>query len=131
MLIPRPETEVLVGLVHQHVSTARSMLEVGCGSGALSLALLHIMSELTVTAIDISEHAIELTRRNTQRLQLHDRITSHHCSLETFQPERLFDIIVSNPPYITTAEMKLLDPEIYMYAYQHDQNNNWIVMPLY
>ncbi|XP_073418623.1 MTRF1L release factor glutamine methyltransferase [Dendrobates tinctorius] len=122
VLIPRPETEELVGLVvavceELHCSTEASVLEVGCGSGAVSLALLRMIPQVCVIAIDKSEAAVSLTRDNAVRLGLQHRLHLLQHDILTDPIERLLDLgavsaVVSNPPYICTEDMSQLEPEI-------------------
>ncbi|XP_056381117.1 MTRF1L release factor glutamine methyltransferase isoform X2 [Hyla sarda] len=125
VLIPRPETEELVGLVLADCedlrhSTKTAVLEVGCGSGAVSLALLRRIPQLHVIAVDKSEAAVNLTQDNAKRLGLHHRIHILQHNILTDPIERLQDLgpvsaMVSNPPYILTEDMTQLEPEILRY----------------
>ncbi|XP_075688046.1 LOW QUALITY PROTEIN: MTRF1L release factor glutamine methyltransferase [Rhinoderma darwinii] len=125
VLIPRPETEELVGLVvadceELRHSTKSTILEVGCGSGAVSLALLRRIPQVRVIAIDKSEAAARLTRDNAERLGLRHRIHVLQHDIVTDPVERLQDLgpvsaLVSNPPYIFTEDMTQLEPEILRY----------------
>ncbi|XP_069592176.1 MTRF1L release factor glutamine methyltransferase isoform X1 [Ranitomeya imitator] len=125
VLIPRPETEELVGLVvadceELHRSAEDSILEVGCGSGAVSLALLRRIPQVRVIAIDKSKAAVSLTRDNAVRLGLQHRLHLLQHDVLTDPIERLLDLgavsaVVSNPPYICTEDMSQLEPEILRY----------------
>ncbi|KAM4023305.1 MTRF1L release factor glutamine methyltransferase-like [Anomaloglossus baeobatrachus] len=125
VLIPRPETEELVGLVvadceELRRSTQTSILEVGCGSGAVSLALLRRIPQVRVIAIDKSEAAVSLTWDNAERLGLQHRIHVLQHDILTDPIARLLDLgaisaVVSNPPYIYTEDMSQLEPEILRY----------------
>ncbi|CAK8676099.1 unnamed protein product [Clavelina lepadiformis] len=128
VFIPRPETEELVKLVCDDINlspTSRfSLLEVGCGSGAISLAVLHslkhkqIHKNLFITAIDKDEKAVRLMEENADHTKLNSYnlkvFTSDiRCFSETKQCK--YDGLVSNPPYIPTNDMKSLQPEISLY----------------
>ncbi|XP_063282691.1 MTRF1L release factor glutamine methyltransferase isoform X2 [Pelobates fuscus] len=125
VFIPRPETEELVGLVLADSqgllsSTEPRILEVGCGSGAVSLALQRSLPQACVVAIDKTEEAVNLTRNNAERYGLQNKIQVLQHDILFDPPERLLtwgpiDVIVSNPPYIFTADMSMLDPEISRY----------------
>ncbi|XP_053326355.1 MTRF1L release factor glutamine methyltransferase [Spea bombifrons] len=125
VFIPRPETEELVGLVLAESQGLKNsmkprILEVGCGSGAVSLALLRHLPQSHVLAIDKTEAAVNLTRDNAERLGLQDKIHILRHDVMLDPPERLLswgpvDAIVSNPPYIFTADMSQLEPEIFRY----------------
>lgn len=121
VFIPRPETEMLVDLVvgHYREDEQLDILEVGCGSGAISLSLLHEFEKVHMTAIDASKEAVNLTLENAERLGLASRLCLHHIRLtEGSIPDELsrgrakYDVIVSNPPYVFSEDMADLDPEI-------------------
>ena len=118
VLIPRPETEILAQLAVQHLSSVKKSapvaLDFGSGSGCLAIALAVGVPGAMVHAIDCSEAAIAVARRNAQRHGVADRIQFHlgdgFAALpKTTQP---FDLLVSNPPYISTGEIATLDPEV-------------------
>ncbi len=100
VLIPRPDTETLVEVVlNLHGGeTSLSVLEIGTGSGAITLALAHRRPEWSFTATDISEAALDVASNNAQRLEMNIEFLSG----DRFFPVsgRTFDLIVSNPPYI-------------------------------
>ncbi|XP_062853056.1 MTRF1L release factor glutamine methyltransferase isoform X2 [Trichomycterus rosablanca] len=122
VFIPRPETEELVSLVLEDLLVEQGKrtlrcLEVGCGSGAISLSLLHSMSELKAIALDQSKDAVGLTKENASRLGLQDRLEVHHLDIMKdadlivgdFSP---VDVLVSNPPYLFHQDMESLQAEI-------------------
>ncbi|XP_072180522.1 MTRF1L release factor glutamine methyltransferase-like [Diadema setosum] len=124
VFIPRPETEMLIDLVASHYDSTRKLkvLEVGCGSGAISIAILKEFEKAHVTAIDASLDAVQLTRENAEMLGVAERLHVHHYSLtEEMVPVSLigerprFDAIVSNPPYIFSGDMDDLEQEILRY----------------
>lgn len=109
VLIPRPDTEIIVeetvALCRDIDSEAINILDVGTGSGAIALALAQEIPRGKVTATDISKSALVLARKNARLVNLEDKIDFRQGDL--FEPlEEVFDIIVSNPPYITEAEYK-------------------------
>lgn len=130
VFIPRPETEELVEWVLEEVSkracAIRSrdgplILEVGCGSGAISLSLLSRLPQSRVIAIEKGEAAIRLTRENAERQRLQDRIwiipldvTLEGCWMQLL-PWGPLDVVVSNPPYVFHEDMEQLAPEIRSY----------------
>nr|XP_014986319.1 MTRF1L release factor glutamine methyltransferase isoform X2 [Macaca mulatta] len=96
------------------------ILEVGCGSGAISLSLLSQLPQSRVIAVDKGEAAISLTHENAQRLQLQDRIWIIHLDMTserswTHLPWGPVDLVISNPPYIFHQDMEQLAPEIRSY----------------
>lgn len=119
-LIPRPETELLV---EQAIAEARSwldskpsvrILDIGTGTGAIALAVAAHVPAAHLLAIDSSAEAVELASRNLDRLA-DSRTRILH--LDVFDPAILelgkFDLILSNPPYISTAEFELLPLEVH------------------
>nr|XP_027789575.1 MTRF1L release factor glutamine methyltransferase isoform X2 [Marmota flaviventris] len=127
VFIPRPETEELVEWVLEEVAQRPNVveaqggpliLEVGCGSGAISLSLLSQLPQSQVIAVDKEEAAINLTYENAQRLRLQDRIqiipfdVTSVGSWTHLLPWGPMDLIVSNPPYIFHHDMEQLAPEI-------------------
>lgn len=121
VFIPRPETEELVELILQQCDNAITMrfLEIGCGSGNISLALLHSLPKAQCIAIDRSEYACKLTLENAISLSLQNRmkVFKHKLENESGLPEieGKLDLIVSNPPYIPTKDLKTLSDEISLY----------------
>ena len=106
-LIPRPETELLVevGLELE----PRTALDVGTGSGAIALALADELPQCEVVATDTSEEALTLARENAERLGLAARVRFERG---TVPPERRFDLVVANLPYVREDELSALQPEI-------------------
>ncbi len=117
VLIPRPETELLVEKAVQLVLAVRRprMLDVGTGSGAIAIALAHDWPGAVVTAIDISAAALEVAGRNAARTGFADRIRFLRGDLlEPVAGER-FDIVVSNPPYVPESDRDSLSVEVREY----------------
>jgi len=116
VFIPRPETEQLVDLVLDRLQPGpRNLLEVGPGTGAVCLALLQAREDITVTAVERSLAAVELTRRNAAILGLQDRLTVLHCRVEDLELDGSYDCVVSNPPYVLRKDLSQLQPEIHVY----------------
>jgi release factor glutamine methyltransferase len=115
VLVPRPETEVLVGLVLDWAASRGSrgrVLDVGTGSGAIALSLAAEGSFRDVVATDVSADALAAAAGNAARCALAGRVEFRRGALfEAVAGER-FDIIVSNPPYIAEAERQSLQPEV-------------------
>jgi release factor glutamine methyltransferase len=110
VLIPRHDTEALVNEALSRMPAARSILDIGTGSGCIAIALACKTPDASITAIDISVAALKVARCNAKR---------HGVSVEflagsLFQPVvgRHFDLIVSNPPYIPSSEIEGLEPEV-------------------
>ena len=115
VLIPRPETEVLVEVVIDALkgTEAPRVLEVGCGTGCIALSLAKEIGA-QVTATDISPDAIACATRNVEALGLEGAVSivEADCAEGIEGP---FDVLVSNPPYIPTAVMESLDEEVVGY----------------
>jgi len=121
VLIPRPETEVLL---EQAVLLRRgnpnlqaegvNLLDLGTGCGALAVALAREFEKARICATDLSEEALRVARRNAERLGVKDRI-DFKCG-DWFTPfagkTTRFDMILSNPPYIPAEAMETLSPEV-------------------
>ena len=118
-LIPRPETEELVTRVLAHLSASSFaepplVVDVGTGTGAIALSLAaEFRGEAAFLGIDISEDAVSLARENAVRCGLGDRVKFAVADgLDDFDEPQCVDVIVSNPPYVTTAEWESLDPRV-------------------
>jgi len=109
VLIPRPETEELVELVLK-IKPNRSnysILDIGTGSGCISIALAKYYPESRITAIDISEESLKIAKINAESNNVNEKITFENIDiLKNFNFKNKFDIIVSNPPYISINEYK-------------------------
>ncbi|QEM67209.1 peptide chain release factor N(5)-glutamine methyltransferase [Geobacter sp. FeAm09] len=110
VLIPRHDTETLVTEALARQPEARSVLDIGTGSGCIAVALAHSLPQAAVTAIDISPAALAMARRNAE----HNGATVEFLAGSLLEPVagRTFDLIVSNPPYIPTADIDRLEPEV-------------------
>lgn len=114
VLIPRPDTEVLVeaALGRLRGRTSPLVLDIGTGSGAIIISLLHKLPEAKGTAVDISNEALTVARENASRLGVGDRLELMRGDLFAPAGGRVFDAIVSNPPYIADADLAHLEPEL-------------------
>ena len=117
VLIPRPETELLVELALEAAPT--EVLDVGTGSGAIALAVADELEDARVTAIDTSFNAVRVAKANTERLGLTDRVDvvlRGPSSLTGGEPaDRAFDLLLANLPYVSEDEWQDLAPEIREY----------------
>jgi release factor glutamine methyltransferase len=116
VLVPRPETEVVVErcLARLEELPAPFVLDVGTGSGAIALAIAHEHPGASVVATDISAEALAVARENRDRLGLTRRVELVHGHLDARLPGP-FDLVVSNPPYVAPGEYEGLQPEIRLY----------------
>ena len=102
VLIPRPETEELVGLIlAENPETNLSVLDIGTGSGAIALALAKNRPDWSVTAADISQDALDVANENAKKQNLQIFLKKSDCFTEISEK---YDIIVSNPPYISRED---------------------------
>ncbi|WP_043695632.1 peptide chain release factor N(5)-glutamine methyltransferase [Luteibacter sp. 9133] len=105
-LIPRPETELLVELVLNRLPAGGRVLDLGTGSGAIALAVAKERPDASVTAVDFSEPALLVARRNAERHGLqHVRFAASDWYAAV--GDERFDVIVSNPPYIESGDEHL------------------------
>jgi release factor glutamine methyltransferase len=115
VLIPRPETEQLVDRVLEWCRGKEALrgLDLGTGSGAIAISLALEGPFQEVVAVDISAAALKVAGINAREAGLQDRVKLRHGSLfEALEPAELFDVIVSNPPYIGEAESGALPDEV-------------------
>lgn len=112
VLIPRQDTEILVEEIMKEQHDGKRILEIGTGSGCIILSLLKYSNSCQGTASDISEEALSVARRNAESLGIDKDIINFVKTDIAVGIEGKFDIIVSNPPYIETDEIKDLMPEV-------------------
>lgn len=115
VLIPRPETEVLVESVLQAQDSPCKLIDIGTGSGAIAISLAVNRPEWEMIATDISADALEIAQKNAVAHKCADRLTFLQGSLfEPLEglPDTQLDWIVSNPPYVSTAEYPFLSPDV-------------------
>lgn len=116
VLVPRPETELLAEAGWQFLQTRPGVptaLDFGTGSGCLAIALAVHCSTARITALDVSADALALARANAQRHGVAPRIHFIHGNdLAALPAGARFDLIVSNPPYIPSAQIATLPPEV-------------------
>lgn len=105
VLIPRPDTELLVELALERVPKNGHVLDMGTGSGAIAIAIAHTLPDVSVTALDVSEAALQLARRNASRHRVH--VNFMHSDWYDALTDQRFDVIVANPPYIVSGNPHL------------------------
>ena len=110
VLIPRYDTEILVNEALTRMPEATSVLDIGTGSGCIAIALARNLPKAKVTAVDISAAALAVAERNAVRNCVKIRFLLGSL-LEPVSGQS-FDLIVSNPPYIPTADIDKLEPEV-------------------
>lgn len=111
VLIPRQETETLVEYALKFGCGKKRFLDIGCGSGVISVSLLYYCKNLTGLAIDISSKAIEITNINAQKFGVSDRLDVLQIDFMDLDERQKFDFVVSNPPYVKRERLKNLPYE--------------------
>ena len=118
VLIPRPDTETLVVTLLEAAKEMEQpemlrVLDVCTGSGCIAVSVAANCPRADVTAVEIDEVVVEVATKNADANDVSDRVNILHGDLfKPLGPEALFEIIASNPPYITNAEMKDLQPDV-------------------
>lgn len=139
VLIPRPETEqvvvALLDFAKARGEEALAVADVGTGSGILAVCAAKFLPQATVTAIDVSVAALAVARKNAERHGVAERIAFVESDLFAVMPEgEKFDAIVSNPPYISTAEMAELPADVKNYephvALEAGEKGTAVIEPL-
>jgi release factor glutamine methyltransferase len=127
-LVPRPDTETLVGEAISFLETRKSQrfLDLGTGSGAIAVSIAVGLSRATGIATDISTASIEAARINAERHGVAGRLEFRQGSWWQAVPHtELFDLIVSNPPYIATGKIDELAPEVRIYDPKAALDGGW------
>jgi release factor glutamine methyltransferase len=117
VLDPRSDSETLIEAVSaltKEGNAPQSVLDLGTGSGCLLLAILSELPAATGVGIDVSEAALRIAADNAKRLGMEDRAEFRHGSWD-IDFDRRFDLVISNPPYIPTADIKELQTEVREY----------------
>lgn len=117
VLIPRPETELVVerALEHLDVTSETRVLDLGTGSGAIALAIASERANARITALDVSADALAIATRNAARLQTRHVRFAQSNWYAALEHEDRFDVIVSNPPYIAAD-----DPDLHPQVRRHE-----------
>ena len=113
VLIPRPDTELLLEetLKYLPIEKTKKILDVGTGSGCIIVSLLKERPKCIATAIDISKNAIKVAETNAKLHQLENKINFININIDKYKSYN-YDLVVSNPPYINSAELNRLDDDI-------------------
>jgi len=117
VLIPRPETEILVEEVIKFCKdkTGLKILDIGTGSGNIPIALAKNLHDVEITAIDISEKALSIARENAAANGVEQKIHFITADVKNYISDFQFDIVISNPPYVSKEEYPNLQKEITNY----------------
>jgi release factor glutamine methyltransferase len=119
VLDPRPDSESLIELVLKNFPDKNQklkFLEIGTGSGCLIISLLKLYKSAEAFGVDISKDALEICQKNSEIHQVENRLTLKNSDLfSEISPKEKFDLIISNPPYIPSEDIKSLEPEVRIY----------------
>ncbi len=119
VLIPRPETEILVDLAYQKINQQFAnrevkILDLGTGSGNIAIALSHLLDRAQITTVDVSYEALSVARSNAKFHGVYDKINFVCCDMGKFleTTDKRFDVIISNPPYIARNKIQSLPVDV-------------------
>lgn len=115
VLVPRPDTETIIEALLPRLGDDAPLFvaDVGSGSGCIGLTLAAEKPGVRLFAIDVSEPALQFTRQNVEKLGLKERVAVlRGPDLDPVPPTRPLDWVVSNPPYISSADLDALEPEV-------------------
>jgi release factor glutamine methyltransferase len=118
VLIPRPETEVLIDLILSKISNKNNylnILDIGTGSGCILISLLKELAKAKGLGVDRSSKAIAIAKKNSISQQVNNRALFKNINLEEIKFDKKFDLIVSNPPYLPDVSLKNLNSDIKLY----------------
>tara|TARA_B100000900_G_scaffold42129_1_gene31386 strand:+ start:478 stop:1314 length:837 start_codon:yes stop_codon:yes gene_type:complete len=110
VLIPRPETEELVRLMLKEDLDGKEILDIGTGSGCIAISLAKNLPNAKLTAIDISEDAIEVAKKNAELNNVY--VEFINADIFEYQTDKKYDIVVSNPPYVLESEKVLMKQNV-------------------
>lgn len=111
VLIPRADTEIIIEEALNRAEGTGELLDVGTGSGAIAISLATELADWKITALDISDEALEIAGRNAEKNGVGGQVRFLHADLAQL-PQQQYDLIVSNPPYIAPSEWDELMPEV-------------------
>ena len=118
VLIPRPETEVLIDLILSQINNKNNyfnILDIGTGSGCILVSLLKELTKAKGIGIDKSSKAIAVAKKNSTSQHVDSRSSFKNINLENIKFDKKFDLIVSNPPYLPDVSLKNLNSDIKLY----------------
>jgi len=113
VLIPRPETEELVRLMLKEDLDGKEVLDIGTGSGCIAISLTKNLHNAKVSALDVSNDALEVARENAELNNVN--IEFIHADILEYQSDKKYDVIVSNPPYVLESEKMLMKQNVLNY----------------
>ncbi len=121
VLIPRPETEILVEEIVRRGKSRlapTTAIDIGTGSGIIAIAMAKLIPDIKITAIDIDKEIIDIASENAKLNNVENKINFKVCDVfskcfEGLLQSQKFDLIISNPPYVKPDELQKLKPEVY------------------
>lgn len=139
VLIPRPETELLVDLLLDDYNKMRfdreiNILDLGSGSGAISVTLAKMIKNSQITAVDISQNALDIAKKNADLHEVNGNVNFILSNWYEMIPNKKYDYIVSNPPYIARSEYNEMseetkfEPDIALYSEESGLANYEIIV---
>lgn len=114
VLVPRADTETLVEAVLSE-NRGMNVLDICSGSGCIALSIAHFNKNAYVIGLDISGGALEISKKNAEKLELSERVRFEKCDILNKIPSGIYDVIVSNPPYIETEKIDKLQEEVSLF----------------
>ncbi|MDC0642319.1 peptide chain release factor N(5)-glutamine methyltransferase [Candidatus Pelagibacter sp.] len=112
-LIPRPDTEIIIEQILKATKHKNylKILDIGVGSGCILLSILKERKNFFGTGIDISKKSLEISRLNAKKLLVDERVKFYKSDVDKFAQGK-YDLVVSNPPYIKTSDLKYLESDV-------------------
>ena len=110
VLIPRPETEELVRLILKEDLDGKEILDIGTGSGCIAISLAKYLPNAKVTALDISSDSLRVAKQNAKFNNV--EVNFINADIFEYQSYKKYDVIVSNPPYVTESEKPLMKKNV-------------------
>ena len=112
-LIPRPDTEIIIEQILKVTKNKHCLkiLDIGVGSGCILLSILKEKKNFYGTGIDISKNSLEISRLNAKKLLVDERVKFYKSDVDKFDQGK-YDLIVSNPPYIKSSDLKYLESDV-------------------
>jgi release factor glutamine methyltransferase len=112
-LIPRPDTEIIVEQILNVTKNKHSLniLDIGVGSGCILLSILKEKKNFYGTGIEISKKSLEISRLNAKKLLVDERVKFYKSDVDKFDQGK-YDLVVSNPPYIKSSDLKYLESDV-------------------
>ena len=113
VLIPRPDTELIIeeSLNYLSIDNSKKILDIGTGSGCIIISLIKEMPKCKATALDISLKALKVAKTNAKLHQLENKINFINIDIDKYKSSN-YDLIISNPPYINSIDLNRLDDDI-------------------